>query len=270
MDLGLKDKVAIVTGAGRHIGRQIALTLAEEGAKVVVNDYFEDRANSVAEEIKAAGGEAMGVKADVTNADEVKEMVKKAVAKYGRVDILVNNAGIMPPEAGHSPGGLKTFAQIDRKDWDDSFDVCMYGVMNCTRAVIEGMISQNYGKILNIMSDAGRVGEPRLVAYSAAKAGIGGFTKALAKEVGRYGVNVNCVSLGATPAPHLEALRPGTAEEREQRRQAMLRAYPMGRGLNRLGLPSDAADAVAFLVSDRAPWITGQILSVSGGYSTVG
>ncbi len=265
MDLGLKGKVAIVTGAGRHIGRQIALTLAQEGARVVVNDYYEERAKEVAEEIEAAGGEAMGVRADVTNAEEVNELVKKVIDKYGRVDILVNNAGIMPMEAGAQPTGLLTFAEMDRKAWDDSFDVCMYGAMNCTREVIEGMINQKYGKILNILSDAGRVGEPRMTAYSAAKAGIGGFTKALAKEVGRYCINVNCVSLGATPSPSTEALIP--TEQREERMKATLRVYPMGRGLERLGEPSDAANAVAFLVSDAAAWITGQILSVSGGYS---
>lgn len=268
MDLGLKGRVAIVTGAGRHIGRQIALTLAEEGAKVVVNDYFEDRASEVAEEIKAAGGEATGVKADVTNADEVNEMVKKAIAKHGRVDILVNNAGIMPMEVGFMPSsGLLTFAEMTRKNWDDSFDVCIYGVMNCTKAVIQGMIEQRYGKIVNILSDAGRVGEPRMTAYSAAKAGIGGFTKALAKEVGGHCINVNCVSLGATPGPSTEALIP--PEQREEWMQRIFRVYPLGRGLGRVGIPQDAANAVAFLASDAAQWITGQILSISGGYSMV-
>lgn len=251
----------MVTGAGRHIGRQIALTLAQEGAKVVVNDYFPDRAEAVADEIKAMGGEAIGIKADVREAAEVTAMVKEALDKFGRLDILANNAGVLPEVVGESGG--YTFAESNRKLWDDTIGVNLYGVLNCTKAVINHMIEQKYGKIVNIISDAGRVGEPRLVPYSAAKASLIGFSKALAKEVGRYRVNVNCVAVGATP-------QKGTMTEiPEAKLQDWFRVYPMARGWERLGLPSDIAKAVAFFASDASVWVTGQVLSVSGGYSMV-
>jgi len=273
MDLGLKGKVAIVTGAGRHIGRQIALTLAEEGAKVVVNDLFPERADGVASEIKAAGGEAIGVKADVTSGEEVNEMVKKTLEQFGRVDILVNNAGVpapLPDEDLAASGATGLFADTTKENWDRFIDLNLYGVLNCTRAAIGPMINQRYGKIVNIISDAGRVGEPRMTAYAAAKAGIMGFSKALAKEVGRHCINVNCVSLGATPQEALWDQMGIPQEQVEERMQAILRLYPLGRGLQRLGRPSDAANAATFLASDAATWITGQVLSVNGGYSMVG
>ncbi len=262
MDLGLKDKVALVTGAGRHIGRQIAIILSQEGAKVVVSDYFADRAKAVADEIKAMGGEAIGIKADVTEEAEVATMVKEALDKFGEMDILINNAGVLPEEAVGEGMGF-TFAESDKKQWDRTIGVNLYGTLNCTKAVINHMIQRKYGKIVNIISDAGRVGEPRLAAYSAAKAGIVGFTKALAKEVGRYRVNVNCVGVGATP-------QKGTITEiPEEKLQAWFRMYPLARGWERLGLPLDIANAVAFFASDASVWVTGQVLSVNGGYSMV-
>jgi len=268
MDLGLKGKVAIITGAGQGIGRQIAKTLAEEGAKVVVNDLFQERADAVAEEVRAAGGEALAVQADVTKQEEVNGMVKRTVEQWGGIDILVNNAGV---PLGTSPQGT-TFVETTKKDWDAAIELNMYGMMNCCRAVIEHMIAQRCGKIVSIISEAGRVGEPRLAAYSGAKAGIVGFTKALAREVARYCINVNCVGVGATlhegMIANLKALGV-TDEQIQEREQAIMRAYPLARGLQRLGLTSDIADAVAFLVSDRAPWITGQVLSASGGFSMV-
>lgn len=265
MDLLLKDKVALVTGAGRHIGREIALTLSREGAKLVVNDYFADRAKAVADEITAAGREAIGVQADVRNEADVAAMCKKAADKFGGIDILINNAGVLPEVllTEMIEGLGATFAATDRKIWDGNLDVNLYGVMNCTRAVINPMIQQKYGKIVNIISDAGRVGEPRLTAYSAAKAGIVGFSKALAKEVGRYRINVNCVSVGATP-------QKGTITEiADEKLKDWFRMYPLARGWERLGIPSDIANAVAFFASDVSTWVTGQVLSVSGGYSMV-
>lgn len=262
MDFGLKDKVAIVTGAGRHIGRQIALTLAQEGAKVGVNDYFADRAKAVAAEIERLGGEAIGIKADVREESEITAMVKEVLDRFGKIDILVNNAGVLPEEASGGNFGL-TFAETDRRQWDGTIGVNLYGCLNCTRAVINHMIQQRYGKIVNIISDAGRVGEPRLTTYSAAKAAMVGFTKALAKEVGRYRINVNCVAVGATP-------QKGTITEvPEEKMRDWFRMYPMARGWERLGLPSDIANAVAFFASDVSVWVTGQVLSVSGGYSMV-
>jgi 3-oxoacyl-[acyl-carrier protein] reductase len=278
MDLGLNDKVAIITGAGRGIGRQIALTLAEEGAKVAVNDYYEDRANAVADEIKAAGGQGLGVKADVTNLDEVQAMVKKVVDEWGTVHILCNNAGNAGvaeggPEPGQMPTGIVgLFTEMEKKGWDQWININYYGLLNCARSVIDHMIAQNYGKIVTTISDAGRVGERRQSVYSGAKAAQVGFSKALAKELGRYCINVNCVAPGAT---YTEATfgrfedREKLPEEVQVRLQAVMRVYPLARGHERLGKPSDIANAVAFLASDRAEWITGQVLSVSGGYSMV-
>ena len=275
MDLGLQGRVAIVTGAGRHIGRQIALTLAQEGAKVAIDDYFADRAEAVAEEIRAAGGESIGIKADVVNMNEVNEMVKTVLDRFGRVDILVNNAGVPAPlpgedEAAAGAGVTTFFAETSKEMWDRFINVNLYGVLNCSRATIQHMIDQKFGKVVSIISEAGRVGEPRMTAYAAAKAGIVGFSKSLAREVGRFCINVNCVAVGATPQEALWRQMGVSSEEAQERIQAMMRVYPLARGMERLGLPSDIANAVAFLASDAAPWITGQVLSVSGGFTMVG
>ena len=273
MDLGLKDRVAIVTGAGRGIGRQIALTLAGEGAKVAVNDFYEDRAKAMADEIKAAGGQAIGVQADITSFEEVTAMVQKVVDEWGRIDILCNNAGnvgiveLRDPAAAAGVAGL--FVEMDQKRWAQWVNVNFYGVLNCARAVLDHMINQKYGKIVNTISDAGRVGEPRQSVYSGAKAGVVGFTKALAKEVGRHCINVNCVAPGATYTEATLGRFEDRTEEIKEREQALYRVYPLARGHQRLGLPADIANVVTFLASDRAEWITGQVLSVSGGYSTV-
>ncbi len=262
MDLGIKGRVALVTGAGRGIGRQICLTLAEEGARVAVNDIFQERADAVAGEIKKAGGEALGVVADVTDLDAVAAMVKRTSDEWGSLDILVNNAGIpvIASSEDAAVAGGQFFSHSDRAQWDRSMGLITNGVLNCARAAIEGMSERRWGRIISIISDAGRVGEPRLVAYSMAKAGVVGFSKALAKEVGRYCVTVNCVSPATTATD-------ATAEWIEAQGEQIMRGYPLAKGLNRLGQPSDIADAVAFLVSRRAEWITGQVLSVNGGYS---
>jgi len=261
MDLGIEGRVALVTGAGRGIGRQICLTLAAEGVRVAVNDLFQDRADEAAGEITRAGGSAIGVAADVTDLEAVKAMVKRVTDELGAVDILVNNAGIPAVSASDvvpSTGGF--FGGSDRAQWDRTMGLITYGVLNCARAVIEGMSERRWGRIVNIISDAGRVGEPRLVAYSMAKAGVVGFSKALAKEAGRSCVTVNCVSPATTET---EATAAWIAAQGEQ----IKRQYPLAKGLNRLGQPSDIANAVAFLASQRAEWVTGQVLSVNGGYS---
>jgi 2-hydroxycyclohexanecarboxyl-CoA dehydrogenase len=283
MDLGLKGKVAIVTGAGQGVGEGIALTLAKEGAKVVVNDFFQDRAEKVAISITAAGGEAIALQADVSNFESVKQMVTSAKEKFGRIDILINNAGVpAPPPEGDSPTALdNTFDKVDQSTWKRFIDVNIYGVMNCTRAVIDGMIAQKYGKIINIISDAGRIGEPRQAAYSASKAGVAGFSKALAKEMGKHCINVNCLSLGAVPHPGIDGRRIAMMEKlgmTEQQakeaiqkvREGAIKLYPMGKGLGRFGTPTDVANAAAFFASDASVFISGQTLSISGGYTTVG
>jgi NAD(P)-dependent dehydrogenase (short-subunit alcohol dehydrogenase family) len=263
MDLGIKDRVALVTGAGRGIGRQICLTLGEEGAKVAVNDVYQERADAVADEIRQAGGQAIGVAADVTDTDAVNAMVQRITSEWGSLDILVNNAGLPVPtgtQADTSVTGGPFFSRSHRAQWDRTMDLVTNGVLICSRAVVEGMSERGWGRIISIVSDAGRVGEPRLAAYSMAKAGVVGFTKALAKEMGRFCVTVNCVSPATTQTE-------ATADWIEEQGEGIMRQYPLARGLNRLGQPADIANAVAFLASQRAEWITGQVLSVNGGYS---
>lgn len=264
MDLGISGRVALITGAGRGIGAEIAQTLAAEGARIAVNDLFQERADESAEAIRAAGGEAMGVAFDVTDYAAVEAGVGKVVAQFGAVDILVNNAGIpaaTAQDALPSAGGL--FGQSDRAQWDRTMGLITYGVLNCSRAVVGGMAERRWGRIVSVISDAGRVGEPRLVAYSMAKAGVVGFSKALAKEMGRNCITVNCVSPATT-------VTDATREWIEAQGEQIMRSYPLAKGLGRLGQPSDIANAVTFLASQRAEWITGQVLSVNGGYSMVG
>jgi 3-oxoacyl-[acyl-carrier protein] reductase len=261
MDLGISGRVAFVTGAGRGIGQEICLTLAAEGVRIAVNDLFQERADETADLIRKSGGQAIGVAADVTDYAAVSAAVARAVAEFGAVDILVNNAGIpavTAQDAIPSQGGF--FPGTDREQWDRTMGLITYGVLNCARAVIEGMQERRWGRIVSIISDAGRVGEPRLVAYSMAKAGVIGFSKALAKECGRHAVTVNCVSPATTETD-------ATREWIQQQGEQIMRAYPLAKGLNRLGRPSDIANAVAFLASARSEWITGQVLSVNGGYS---
>lgn len=273
MDLGLKGKVAIVTGSGRGIGRAIAMTLGREGARVGVNDFYLDRAESVAKEIAAEGGEAVAVQADVTQADQVEAMVGRLTDEWGRVDVLVNNAGIPAGVLETDPMSMAlTFMEGKREQWDKLIQLDFIGTLNCCKAVLGPMSGQNYGRIVNIISDAGRVGEPRQAVYSGVKAGIVGFSKALAKEVARYKVTVNCVAPSVTTGTFISQLTgteaPSTPEQ-EERLAKIMRVYPLARFMGRLGLPSDLANAVAFLASNASEWITGQVLSVNGGYCMV-
>jgi 2-hydroxycyclohexanecarboxyl-CoA dehydrogenase len=268
MDFDLKGKVAIVTGSGEGIGRMTVLTLAGEGADVVVNDVDLARAEKTAAEAKALGVKALAIKAAVDSPEEVNAMVKKVIEELGKVDILINNAGRgVNWEAGKTP---RPFAETNKEDWDYTIDLCLYGVLNCTRAVLPDMIQRKYGKIVNMISDAGRIGEPFMAAYSAAKGGIVAFQKALAKEVGRYNININGVSAGATQTERIlrasEAQKAKMGEEEfQKRREEMLKVYPM----RRLGEPIDLARMCVFLSSDVSKHITGQTISVSGGFSMV-
>lgn len=273
MDLKLKGKVAIVTGSGRGIGRVIAMTLAGEGAKVAVNDYYLERAEAVAKEIKNEGGEAMPVQADITKIEQVEQMVKKVIEKWEKVNILVNNAGLPAGLLETDPQfGMGNFMETQRQNWDKWIELDFVGTLNCCKTVLGFMTEQNYGKIVNIISDAGRIGEPKQVIYSGVKAGIVGSTKALAKEVARFKVNVNCVAASATTQTYTSAkmgFDKPTAPEQKERLEKIMRPYPLARPMGRLGLPSDIANTVAFLVSDVSEWITGQVLSVNGGYCMV-
>lgn len=262
MELGLKGKIAVVTGAGQGMGRGIALCLAGEGADVAILDLAADKASAVVHEVEKAGRRAAAATADVSKPDDVVAAFRRVRETFPRIDILVNCAGI---------GDGVPFSQSSKADWDRSIGVCLYGTMLCTRQVIEGMIAQKGGRVVSILSDAGRVGEPHLPAYSAAKAGVGAFSKALAKEVGRYGITVNCVSPGATMTDHIKErneafIREKGREAFEQRQKKVLKLYPLGR----YGEPDEVAAAVVFLASERAGFITGQTLSVNGGYSMVG
>jgi NAD(P)-dependent dehydrogenase (short-subunit alcohol dehydrogenase family) len=245
LTINLTGKRALVTGAGRGVGRGIATTLAQAGATVVVNDIGA-RADDAVQEIRAAGGDARSSVFDVTDWG----MVSDAVADMGRIDILVNNAG----NSGTDTFNLVSFVETEPKDWDTFFRINLYGVMHCARAALPGMIEEGWGRIVTIVSESARTGEPKLAAYSAAKAGAAGFGRSLAKEVGRHGITVNSIALGTIATPGVG--NPETIEK-------LLRNY----AIRRRGEPGDAAGFVAFLASDYASWITGQTIPVNGGYS---
>jgi NAD(P)-dependent dehydrogenase (short-subunit alcohol dehydrogenase family) len=267
MDLELKDKVALVTGAGRGVGRGICLRLAAEGVKIAVNDLHERRAERVVAEIREAGGIALAASADITDRAQVRAVVNRILETLGPVDILVNNAGIpsRDPNAEVVSGGWEDFHTSNPDTWSRTVDLNIYGTMNCTHAVLSGMVERRWGKVISVMSEAGRVGEAKLAPYSAAKAAILGFSKAVAREVGKHRINVNVVALGAVDAKEIEYER--LDEPTRARMDKLFKAYPIGRGLQRLSRASDIADAVAFLVSDRAQYVTGQVLGLSGGFA---
>ncbi|MFQ5382625.1 MAG: SDR family NAD(P)-dependent oxidoreductase [Dehalococcoidia bacterium] len=253
--LDLKGRIALVTGAGQGVGRAIALTFSRHGAgAVVVNDYFEERAKAVAAEIEALGVRALPIACDVTDHEGVRAMFARARDEAGPVQILVNNAGNMGPE------GIRLgppFWEQAPEDWERSIRVNFYGVLNCVHAALPPMVESRAGSIVTVISDAGRVGEPRLEAYSGAKAGAAGFMRAIAKSIGRFNVRANCVALSTTKTPGVDI------EEDSERGQQMLRSYI----IRRLGRPEDAAGAVLFLASDAASWVTGQTYAVNGGYA---
>lgn len=271
MNLGIEGKVALVTGGGQGVGRQICIDLAAEGALVVVNDLFELRATDVAETIIQRGGRAIAIAADICQADEVENMATKSTNFFGApVQILVNNAGITAKR--RSKGGrTPRFLDMPVEDWASVINLNVYGTMNCCRAVLPGMVERRDGKIINIISEAGRVGEANLAVYSGAKAAIAAFGKALAKEHGRDAVTVNSIALGAVSHEgimdgplHVEA----TVENNELLGK-MLSAYPIGKGLGRLSRPDDVSGLVCFLASERSLFITGQTIGASGGFTMV-
>ncbi len=264
MDLNLAGRTALVTGAGQGVGRRIALTLAAEGARVAVNDLMAERVQSVIGEIEAAGGKAVAAAFDVTDIGAAQSTVER----IGAVDILVNNAGIIP-ERRSGEVGLPTFSEQPPGHWKKIVDLNLIGTLNVTQACLQGMVARRYGKIVTVMSDAGRTGEARYVVYGAAKAAQAGMTRSLAKEVGAQRINVNAISLSAVAheAPMADFLREDATPETNETLKKMLNAYPIGKGLGRLTRPQDAANAVAFLVSDAAEYITGQVLSINGGYA---
>ncbi len=244
----IKGWVAIVTGGASGIGRETALRLSREGAKVAIVDINLDGANKVADEIRAAGGESLALRTDITNLDEAHRMAKAVLDKFGQVDILANIAG------GAFPSKMGSFAQSDRQVWDLNINLNLFGTFNCTRAVVNHMMERKKGRIVNIASVAGMVGQATTADYAAAKGGIIAFTKSMAKELAPYGINVNCVSPAIT----------GTERVRSMPKDFLQRQIDTIH-LHRFGEPEEIANVVVFLASDEASFVTGANYVADGG-----
>ena len=252
MDLKLTGKVALVTGAAKETGREVALALGAEGATVAVNYRSSDvEAHQVVEEITSGGGTAKAYKADVGELDDVNAMVAGIVEDFGQIDILVNNAGFVQP---------RKFVSTTPEDWKRQIDVGLYGVIHCCHAVAPHMTAQKKGRIITLTGDSARVGEAGLSITASAKGGAISFSKSLAQELGRSGVTVNVVALGLIANTHNDP------QWLEDNLPKILKKYPSGR----LGTPEDVSPLVTFLVSDLTDWITGQVISANGGYSMSG
>lgn len=256
--LDLAGRVALVTGAGQGVGRQVALHLAQHNCGgVAVNDYHLSRAEAVVEEIRAAGGKAIAVQADVTDLATVKAMNEKIKAELGPVGILVNNAGNMG--ANPTADVRKPFWETGPEVWNQAIGVNLYGVINCAAAVIPGMLERKApGRIITIISDAGRYGDAGMETYAAAKAGAAGFTRSVARSLGRFGITANAVAIAATRTPTTE---PAYADTERMKR--IFEKYI----IRRPGEPTDIANMVLFLASDASSWISGQTYPVNGGFT---
>lgn len=254
---GMTKRVALVTGAGQGIGRGIAEVLGAAGFRVAAGDLNAATAVATAEAICAAGGEAIGVQADVTSADSVNSAVRTVTEEVGAIEVLVNNAGF---------DEMMPFLDTSEELWDRILDVNYKGVLRMVKTVLPGMLERGHGRIVSISSDAGRVGASFEAVYSGAKAGIIAFSKTLAREVARQGVTVNTVCPGPTDTPALRAVIDAPGADAERVLKGMTRAIPM----RRLATPADLGAAVAFFASDAAGYITGQTLSVSGGLTMAG
>lgn len=258
LDLG--GQVALVTGAGQGAGRGIALELARHNAGgIAVNDFVAERAEAVVEEIRALGVAAMAVPFDVCDLDAVRAGVSNVRDRLGAATILVNNAGMAGPNVQIRPD--KMFWEEDPSEWTKFLGTNLYGVLNCCHAAVPHMVEARRGRIVTIVSDSGRMGEPKLAVYAAAKAGANGFVRSLAKEVGRYNVTCNAISLSSLmpemPQEQLDAFM-ATDRAKAQMSNYIIRRY---------GKAKDVAALTAFLCSDVAEWITGQTYPLNGGYA---
>ena len=249
MDLQLQGKTAIITGGASGLGRATAESMRREGVNLLLADLNEDSLTAARDELTAEGGEARveTFPVDVRSYEACRSMVEAAVDAFGHVDILVNSAGVGGP--------IKYFAETGPEDWQDLVAVNFMGVINCCRAVTDSMIERRYGKIVSMASESGRANEKRIVVYGATKGGVISLTRGMAAELGRHSINVNAVCPGVTHTPMTSYLT-------EEIERAAERHYPLGR----LGRPEDIAPLVTFLASDEASWITGQAISVSGGF----
>ena len=250
----LQNQIAIVTGAGSGIGRATAKRLVEEGAKVAVADIHLEAAQETVAQIQAIGKVALAIHVDVASAESARQLVQVTEAELGPVDVLVNNAGW---------DKIAPFIETDEALWEKLLMINLKGPIACTHAVLPGMIARRRGRIVCLSSDAGRVGSSGEVVYSAAKGGVIAFAKALAREVARYGICINCVAPGPTDTPFLKAFETGSDNTRII--EAMIKAIP----LRRLAQPEEVAAVIAFLASSESAFITGQTLSISGGLTMV-
>ncbi|MGC2968936.1 SDR family NAD(P)-dependent oxidoreductase [Paraburkholderia aspalathi] len=250
MKFELHGKVALITGGARDVGREIALGLAAEGASVVVNYHgSREGAESVVAEIKAAGGKALAIGCDISDRRAVDAMVAQTVETFGGLNILVNNAGLVI---------RKRFADSTPEEWRRQIDVCLYGTLNCTHAALPYLEAQKgSGRIISIMGDSSRVGESGLAIGAAARAANIALMKSIARET-RSGTTANALALGLIETAH-------DPEFLEANREKLTRLYP----LRRLGQPGDVAPMAVLLASDKGSWITGQVISISGGFSMV-
>lgn len=245
--MGLSGKVALITGSARGIGKAIALELANHGANIVINDILiENEINKTLEEIKQSTNKAIGIRADITKLDEVENMVKEIINKFGRIDVLINNAGITRDSL---------LIRMKEGDWDAVINVNLRGTFNCSKVAAKYMIRQKKGgKIVNISSVIGLIGNIGQANYAASKAGIIGLTKSMAKELALRNINVNAIAPGFIETDMTKKLP-------EKVRQELQQQIP----LKRLGIVEDVAKAVYFLVSDASNYITGQVINVDGG-----
>jgi len=252
--MGLKEKTAIVTGGAQGIGKAIAMRLARDGADIGILDLQNDQADKTAEEIKKTGVRALAFQCDVTDYEKVKEAVTKVRQEYGSIDILINNAGI---DVG------RVFVDTDEALWDRIINVNYRSFLIASHVCIPIMIEQKSGNIVSLGSDAGRIGNPGEVLYCGTKAAIMASSKAMAKELARYNIRVNCVSPGPVHTELWDKLHEG--EKGAKITEAVTRAIPM----RRLGEPEDVADVVAFFVSNDSRYLTGQVLSIDGGLTMI-